>query len=124
MRRTARSSRALAPSPYTVSVGNATRRPARISAPARSISRESIPATALFRQLVFAVAGRLAGFAEYQVGVHQPFHVAVQHTVHVAHAELRAVVLDEPVRRQHVAADLAAEVDLEFGVLDLARRGA
>src|SRR5580700_3584611 len=38
MRATASASRALAPSPYTVSVGKATRRPARRSLAARSIS--------------------------------------------------------------------------------------
>jgi hypothetical protein len=37
---------------------------------------------------------------------------------------LVAVILDQPVGSQHVAADLAAEVDFELGVLDLAILGA
>ena len=48
MRATASGSSALAPRPYTVSVGKATRRPARINAAARSISGV-IPGSRLYR---------------------------------------------------------------------------
>ena len=88
MRPTAISSSAFAPRPYTVSVGKATRRPARINSAARSIS-------ALFREVFLAIAGDLAGVLIDEVGVHEFFKVAVEHAVHVADAELGAVVLDQ-----------------------------
>jgi hypothetical protein len=47
--------------------------------------------------------------------------IPFEHAVHIADRQLGAVVLDHAVGRQHVAADLAAEVDVELGILGLAR---
>src|SRR5580692_10170991 len=105
-------SSALAPSPYTVSVGNATSSPARIKAAARAIS-------SLFRQILFSVARDFAGVFIDQERVHHPIQVTVQYTVHVADGKLGAMILHHSIRREHVAADLAAEIDLELGILHL-----
>jgi hypothetical protein len=66
------------------------------------------------------VARRLARLPD-QIGVDQRFQIAIQHAVHVADGELGAVVLDHAIGRQHIAANLAAEVDLQLRGLGLAR---
>src|ERR1051325_5996962 len=108
MRATAWGSRALAPSPYTVSVGNATNSPRRIFA-----------AASLIERLIF-VGGRLAGLPKHQIGVDQRVEIAIQHAVDVADGQLGAMVLDHPVGSQDVTANLAAEVDVELGIFELA----
>src|SRR5579885_3120077 len=113
IRATADSSRALAPSPYTVSVGNATRRPARSSAAARTMSSCSL------RDILFPVAGGFSRFAPHQKRVDELVNVAVQHAIHVADGQLAAQILDETVGCEHVVADLTAEVDVQLGVFEL-----
>src|ERR1700722_9224167 len=105
-------SSALAPSPYTVSVGNATSSPARIKAAARAISP-------LVRQILFSVARDFARVFINQERVHHPIQVAVQYAIHIADGKLGAMILHHAIRREHVAADLAAEIDFELGILHL-----
>src|ERR1039457_617241 len=72
------------------------------------------------RRLVFVVAGDFAGLAPYQVGVDQRVEIAFQDAVHVADGKPAAQILHQAVGGQDVVADLAAEVDFEFGILGLA----
>src|SRR6266508_217454 len=48
----------------------------------------------------------------HQVGLDEAVEIAVEHAVHVADLELRAVVLDHLIGLQHVASDLVAEGDV------------
>ena len=52
--------------------------------------------------------------------MYETFEIAVKHTVDVADTEFRPVIFDQPVGSEHVAADLAAEVDVELRVFQLA----
>src|ERR1700678_3700842 len=96
-------SSAFAPKPYTVSVGNATSSPERINSAA--------PASSL-GEIVFSIARDFARVLINQERVHQPIHVAIQHTIHVADGKLSAMIFDHPIWRQHIAANLAAEIDI------------
>ena len=51
----------------------------------------------------------------------QRFEIAFQHAIDIAQREPAAQILDHAVRRQHIVADLAAEVDLQLRVFGLAR---
>src|SRR6185312_13214977 len=62
--------------------------------------------------------------ALHQPGVHERVEVAVEHAVDVADFDLGAGVLAHLVGLEDVGADLAAEVDVELGVLHLAGGGA
>src|ERR1039458_2126432 len=74
--------------------------------------------------VVLGVASRFAGLFPHQESVHQVLEIAFEDAVDVADGEARAQVLDHAIGRQDVAADLAAEVDGGFGVLDLLLGGA
>src|SRR5438445_12665049 len=50
----------------------------------------------------------LAAGVEAEEGFHEVVQVAVEHRLDVAHLETGAMVLDEGVRMEHIAADLAA----------------
>src|ERR1700693_2222592 len=107
---------AVPPSPYKVSVGNATSSPARISAAARLISEASI------RQIlfsVFSIAGGLAGVFENQECMREPVQIAIQHAVHVADRKLGSMILDHPVGSQYIAADLTPKIDVKLRVFQL-----
>src|SRR5580698_2182326 len=108
-------SSAFAPKPYTVSVGKATRSPERINCAARASS---------LREIFFSIARNLSGVLEYQECVHQSIQVAIQHAIHIADRKLGAMVFHHPIRSQDVAADLAAEIDLELRIFDLLIRHA
>src|SRR5258706_16215306 len=107
IRATAAAWSALAPNPYTVSVGNATSLPAQMRRAASAIAL-------LLGEVILGVARRLAGLAEDKIRVHQRLQLAIQHTVYVANRELGAMILNQAVRRQNVAANLAAEVNLQL----------
>src|SRR5579875_3158481 len=115
MRATAAAPSAFAPNPYTVSVGNATSPPLRINSAAPAISSS----LTLVRHIFFAVARYLARLLPDQVRVYQRVDVSVQHAIHVPDRQLRAVVFNHPVRRQHVTANLVAEIDLQLRVFQL-----
>ena len=51
--------------------------------------------------------------------MHEAVEIAVKHAVDVALVELRADVFHQAVRRQHIVADLAAEVDVGLRSLEL-----
>src|ERR1700683_5185959 len=103
-------SSAFAPSPYTVSVGKATRWPERINSAARASS---------LGEIFFSIARDFAGVLVNQKSVHQAIQVAVQNPIHVADGKLGPMILHHAIRGEHVAADLAAEIDLQLGVLHL-----
>src|SRR5579862_4824310 len=109
-------SSAFAPSPYTVSVGNATSSPARIISAARAIS--------LLWKVLFAIAGNFAGVLPHQERVHEAVDVAIEYAIDVADGEPAAQILHHAIGREHVAADLAAEIDIELGVFELLILGA
>ena len=69
---------------------------------------------ALVRKVFLIVAGGLAGLAPNQPGMQHGVEIAFDDTVHIADGEFGAVILDHAIGREHVAADLAAEIDLEF----------
>ena len=54
----------------------------------------------------------------------QRIQIAFQHAIHVADGKLGAMILHHAIRREHVAADLAPEVDLQLRILHLAVGGA
>src|SRR5579884_2764494 len=118
MRATAASSRAFAPSPYTVSVGKATRPPERSSSAARTMSSCSL------RDILSPVTRHAARIAPHQPGMNQIVDVAVQHAIHVADGQLAAEALHKPTGSQHVVTNLAAEVDVQLGILELVLLGA
>src|SRR5205814_907551 len=89
----------------------------RRACPRESATRRPRPS---IQALVFVVAGGLAGLAPHQVRVDHRIEIAFEHAVDVAEGELAAEILHEPIRRQDVVADLAAEVDFELAVLGLA----
>src|SRR6185437_10504050 len=45
--------------------------------------------------------------------------IAVKHPIHIADRQFRAVIFDQAIRREHVTAYLAAEVNLELAVFEL-----
>src|ERR1051326_3436940 len=90
-------------------------RPAYRNGSARRRVRHSL------RSLVFIVARDLTSLAPNQVGVDHRVEVAFQYSIDVAHGELAAQVLHQPVRGEHVGADLAAKFVFELGVFGLAR---
>src|SRR5207245_9084775 len=57
--------------------------------------------------------------ALHQVALDEHVDVAVEDPVHIGDLLLRTMILDELVRVQHVAADLAAEADFFFHAADL-----
>src|SRR5450759_4120942 len=57
---------------------------------------------------------RAVGAAPLEVRLDEAVEVAVEHGVDVAGLVAGALVLDQPVRRQRVRADLAAERDVAF----------
>src|SRR4026209_2920376 len=88
-------------------------------APARAINWGS--SRALLRQIVFAISYDFSGLAENQIRMDERIEIAIQHTVHISDREFGAVVLDHAVGRENVAADLAAEVDIQLRGFSLAR---
>ena len=75
--------------------------------------------TCLLFQVILAVTRGFSGLLPHQKSMDQGIEVAIQDAIHIAYREFCAVILDQPIGRQDVAADLAAEVDLEFGIFDL-----
>ena len=65
-----------------------------------------------------SIRGTAAGPLPAQVRLDERVEIAVEHTVDVAGLVLGAEVLHELVRREHVAADLAAEPDALLLALD------
>src|SRR5512146_2774898 len=59
--------------------------------------------------------------AHQQVRAYERLQVAVQHSINIADFCLGAMVLYKAIRRQHIGADLRAEIDVELGVLDFLR---
>src|SRR5215470_12504150 len=47
--------------------------------------------------------------------------VPIQHAVDIAHLHLGAVILDQPVRMQHIRTYLRAEIDIEFRIFHFFR---
>src|SRR5438270_4325519 len=121
MRTQALASSASAPNPYTVSVGKATSPPLRRISAARA-SASSVGWTIIqrsFEQIFSAVTVSASGLSPDQIRVDERVDIAVQYAIHVADRQLRPVILDHSVRRQYIAANLAAEVDLELRVFEL-----
>src|SRR6266478_6686322 len=56
-----------------------------------------------------------------QISLHQRPQIAIQHAIHVADLQLRAVILNHAVRLQHIRPDLRTEIDIQFRILDLFR---
>src|SRR6266481_7576296 len=73
--------------------------------------------------LVNVVVGRSlperAAGALHQISLDEDIEVAVEHAVDIAHLLLRAVILHELIRVQHVAADLRPEGDVALGAAEL-----
>jgi hypothetical protein len=46
--------------------------------------------------------------------VNEFIKIAVEYAIHIAYRKLRAMIFDQPVGRENVAPDLAAEVNLEL----------
>src|SRR6185312_8746244 len=91
-----------------------------------SVTRRSGASSRWVRMSWRVSMARLGGHRLSLAPLHQPgalqrVQVAVEHAVDVAHLQLGAGVLAHLVGLQHVAADLAAEVNVELGVLHLAR---
>src|SRR5678815_2849807 len=63
-------------------------------------------------------SGGLTGSAPDEPGVLERIDVAVEHLVDVADGQTGAKILHHAVRCEDVAADLAAEVDVGFGILE------
>jgi hypothetical protein len=59
------------------------------------------------------------GFFGHQIGADEGVDVAIHDAVYVAGAELGAVVFDHAVGLHDVRADLAAERDVELGLVEL-----
>src|SRR5579871_75315 len=70
--------------------------------------------------LVLIVARNLTRLPPHKPGVDERIEVTVEYAIHVAQCQLASQVLYQPVRREYIVADLAAEVDLQLGVLSLA----
>src|SRR5256885_17030287 len=71
----------------------------------------------LFRslwQVVLPVSDSLPRLPIHEVGVDEGSDIAVEHAVDIADGELGAMVLDQAIWCEHIAADLAAEVDIEL----------
>src|SRR5262249_53828968 len=66
-------------------------------------------------------ARSLAGLAPYEIRVNHRVEIALEYTFDVAHRELAPQILRQPVRCEHIIPDLAAEIDIELGILGLAR---
>src|SRR3954470_19304963 len=81
--------------------------------PIRTLRAKRLPATPSLLE-----SPRSARPLPAEVGLDERVEVAVEHAVDVAGLVLGAEVLHELVRRQHVAADLAAEPDLLLLALD------
>src|SRR5271165_782556 len=54
-----------------------------------------------------------------QIRPHQLVQIPIEHAVHVADLLARAQVFHHSIRLQNVRADLRAEIDVEFGILDV-----
>src|SRR5580698_8581419 len=61
----------------------------------------------------------LAGFLGHEVGADEGVDVTVEDAVDVADFKLRAVILDEAIGLHDVGTDLAAEGNVELGVVEL-----
>ena len=59
----------------------------------------------------------------HQIALDERVDVTVEHAIDVADLLLRAVILDEPIRMQHVAANLVAERDVFLDAADLLEPG-
>src|SRR5262245_40590497 len=68
--------------------------------------------------VVWRSGGERAARALHQIGLDEHVDVAVEHAIDVADLFLRAVILHQPIGRQHVAANLAAERDLLLDAAD------
>src|SRR5262245_12191217 len=73
--------------------------------------------------IVWRFGAERAARAFHQVGLDEAVDVAVEHAVDVANLFLRSLILDESIRREHVAADLTAEGDLLLGAANLIELG-
>src|SRR5258708_32495831 len=78
-----------------------------------------LSATRSIRQVLFTVRRRPTRLLPDEIGVREGVQISVQNAVDIADRKLGAMVLDQPVRSQHVTADLAAEIDIELAVLHL-----
>ena len=96
-------------------------RPGRLGAEFRQPGLVLLPS---LRQVVFRVARHFARFPPHQKGVDERIDISVEHAVHVADRQFGAVILDQPVGGEYIAADLAAEIDFELGIFELLIFGA
>src|SRR5215813_6299218 len=53
--------------------------------------------------------------------MYQPIEIAIQDAIRIAESQLAAQILHQLVGCEHVVADLAAEIDVQLGILGLAR---
>src|SRR5215471_13053510 len=62
--------------------------------------------------------------ARQQVGANERLQIAVKHSVCISDLCPGTVIFGHAVRLQHIGTYLRSEVDVEFGIFDLLRRGA
>src|SRR5262245_29319207 len=100
-------------------------RPLRVRRPRRRVFATSalFAVFASVNVVVWRLGAECPARALHQIGFDEHVDIAVEDAVDVADLLSRAVILDELVRVQHVAANLAAERDLLLGAADLIQLG-
>src|SRR5262245_56487624 len=98
-------------------------RPRRLPGPPVSAVSAVFAAFGSVNVVVWRLGAERPARLLHQIRLDEPIDVAVEHPVDITDLLFGAVVLDELIRVQHVAANLAAERNLLLGAADLIELG-